>query len=127
MTTTVEKVRAILPAGSTLTDQQIQAAIDAAECTIERAEACMNGQGISDSCKDIICTYLAAHFAAVTDNLLSISSEADPCCGGSAKYGFKFGEGIMGTPFGQAANTMSGGCLAELDKVPANMFAIGCI
>lgn len=127
MTTTVAQVRVILPAGTSLTDPQIQAAIDAAACTLERAALCMEGQGISDACKDIICAYLAAHFAAVTDNSLTISSETDPCCGGSAKYGFQFGEGIMGTPFGQSANTMSGGCLAELDKVAANLFSIGCI
>ena len=59
------------------------------------------------------------------ENSLSILSEKDPCCGGSVVYGFRFGEGVKGTPFGQTANMLSGGCLAEYDKQPANLFSIG--
>jgi hypothetical protein len=56
---------------------------------------------------------------------LTLVSETDPCSGGKATYGFKFGEGVKGTPFGQMANTLSCGCLAEFDKQPVNLFSIG--
>lgn len=122
--TDVQKVRAILPTSTTLTDAQIQAAIDAATCMVDQlAAGC--GSDISTQCLLQVETYLSAHFAAVTENTLSLSSEKDPCCGGSATYGFKFGPGVMGTPFGQMANTLSGGCLAEFDKQPVNLFSIG--
>lgn len=121
---TVAEVRVILPAGTTLTDAQIQAAIDAATCVVDEiAAGC--AAGMSEACLKQVELYLAAHFAAATENTLSITSETDPCCGGRATYGFKFGEGILGTPFGQTANTLSGGCLAEQDKQPVNLFAIG--
>ena len=121
---TVSEVRNILPPGVTLDDNAINAAIMAAKCTYERASLCIGA--VSDTCQAGILTYLAAHYAAASDPTLSLQSETDPCCGGSATYGFKLGKGVMGTPFGQMANTLSGGCLAELDKQPANLFSIGC-
>jgi len=122
--TTLEKVKAILPTGTTLTDPQIQAAIDAATCMVDQiAVGCASD--LTDACLTQVETYLSAHFAAVTDNTLTLKSEKDPCCGGSATYGFQFGEGVKGTPFGQMANTLSGGCLAEYDKQPVGMFSIG--
>ena len=121
-----EEVRAILPEDNTLTDPQINAAVQDAVCMVERAAACMEGQGISSTCQARVAVNLAAHYAAVTDFTLNIKTEKDPCCGGSATYGFELGEGIKGTPFGQKANGLSGGCLAELDKQPARLFSIGC-
>jgi hypothetical protein len=122
--TTLQKVKDILPTATTLTDTQIQAAIDAAVCVVDRlALGC--GADLTAACLLQTETYLSAHFAAVTENTLTISSETDPCCGGKATYGFKFGEGIKGTPFGQMANTLSCGCLAEDDKQPVNLFSIG--
>lgn len=122
--TTVAKVKVILPPSTLLTDEQIQAAIDAAFCVVNKiAEGCASG--IDDDCLLIIETYLAAHFASVTENTLTLQSETDPCSGSKAVYGFKFGEGIKGTPFGQMANTLSEGCLAEQDKQPAALFSIG--
>lgn len=122
---TVEEVRIILPSETQLTDQQIQAAIDAATCLVDQiASGCASD--LSEECLKQVELYLSAHFAATTENTLSIQSETDPCCGGSVTYGFKFGQGINGTPFGQLANTLSHGCLAEYDKQPANIFSIGC-
>lgn len=122
----IASVRAILPTGSTLTDAQIQAAILAATCVIdELVLSCLAGK--SQQCLDVICSYLSAHFAAVTDNSLTVSGETEPCHGGKISYGFKFGQGVKGTPFGIMANTISGGCLAEMDKTPINMFTIGAI
>ncbi len=116
---TVAQVRVILPSTTTLTDPQIQAAIDAAQGIVDdlAASGCGNLTQVH--------IYLSAHFAAVTENTLSLTSETDACTGARAAYGFKFGEGVKGTPFGQMANTLSGGCLAEYDKQPANLFSIG--
>lgn len=122
--TDVTKVKAILPASTTLTDPQIQAAIDAATCVVDQVAAGC-GSGLNDACLLQIETYLSAHFAAVTENTLSLVSETDPTCGSKAVYGFKFAEGVKGTPFGQVANTLSCGCLAEQDKQPVSFHSIG--
>jgi hypothetical protein len=121
---TVAEVQIILPAGTTLTDPQINAAINAATCLVDQVAAGC-GEDLNAACLKQVELYLSAHYAAATENTLSLSSETDPCSGGKATYGFKFGEGIKGTPFGQMANTMSGGCLAEFDKAPVNLFSIG--
>lgn len=124
---TVEEVRVILPTGTTLTDPQIQASIDAATCIVDMLalEYCM--EGVSEECLKQIELYLSAHIAACTENTLSMSSETDACCGGSASYGFKFGEGVKGTPYGQTANTLSCGCLAEFDKQPVGIYSLGTL
>lgn len=122
--TNIGKVRAILPGTTTLTDPQIQGAIDAATCVVDRvALGC--GDDLTTACLLQVETYLSAHFAAVTENTLTLTSEKDPCSGGTATYGFKFGEGVKGTPFGIMANTLSGGCLMEEDKQPVGLFSIG--
>lgn len=124
--TTIDKVKAILPGSTELMDPQIQAAIDAATCAVDNMAVSSCGEGLSDACLTQVETYLSAHFAAVTENTLSLKSEsADGCCDASATYGFKFGEGVKGTPFGQMANTLSSGCLAEFDKQPVSLFSIG--
>lgn len=122
--TTVEEVKNILPVSTTLTDTQIQADIDAATCLVDQvADGC--GSDLSDACLLQVETWLSAHFAAATEITLSLASEKDACSGGSATYAFKVGDGVKGTPYGQRANSLSGGCLAEFDKQPANMFSIG--
>lgn len=126
MAITPADVRVILPVDTALTDPQIQAAIDATQCILDQFSASYCGQNYSISCLDQIHLYLAAHFCAVTENTLTLSSEStDDCCRAAVKYGFEFGEGIKGTPFGIMANTLSGGCLQEWDKRPANFFTIG--
>jgi len=124
--TNVTAVHKILPSESGLTDPQIQSSIDAATCQVDQLAATICGQGLSDDCLKQIETFLSGHFAAVIENTLSLKSESsNACCNASATYGFKFGEGIKGTPFGQMANTLSGGCLAEFDKQPVGIFSIG--
>lgn len=121
-----EDVKKILPPSSELTTPQIDMAIVSANCVVDQiASGCASH--LNDTCLKQIETYLAAHYAACTENTLTIQSEKDGCCDSSATYGFKFGEGIKGTPFGQAANTMSGGCLAEMDNPAARLFSIGSI
>ena len=121
---TATEVRVILPTSTDLTDAQINGAIAGATCVVDQvAVSC--GASLSTNCLKQVELYLSAHFASVTENTLSLSSEEDPCGGGKAKYGFKFGEGVKGTPFGQMANTISCGCLAEFDKQPINLFSVG--
>ena len=122
---TISDTRSILPTSSQLTDFQIQASIDAATCVVDQAAASCASH-LSDSCLLQVEIYLSAHYAAATENTLTLSSESDDCGGGDATYGFKFGEGVKGTPFGQMANMLSSGCLAEFDKSPVDMFSIGC-
>ena len=121
---TIADVRAILPVDTQLTDAQIQASINAAKCVVDQiALSCASH--LSDECLTQVHIYLSAHYAAGTENTLSISSETDPCCGGQAIYGFEFGKGVMGTPYGQMANTLSAGCLSEQDKQPARIYTLG--
>lgn len=123
MRTTLDAVKLILPA-TNLTDDQINAAIDAATCVIDQVAISDCGSFLSEDCLLQAETYLSAHFASVTDNALSLTSETDGC-GGKVTYGFKSSEGIKGTPFGQMANTLTCGCLAEFDKQPVGLFSIG--
>ena len=121
---TAAGVRVILPSDTTLTDAQIDAAIAAATCIVDQiAAGC--GEDLSADCLKQVELYLSAHYAAATENTLSLKSEKDACTGSSATYGFQFSEGVKGTPFGQMANTLSGGCLAEYDKQPVNLFSLG--
>jgi len=122
----IADVRAILPASTQLTDAQIQAAIDAATCVVDQVEASC-GSNLTAACLKQVEIYLSAHYAAVTENTLSLSSETDSCSESSVTYGFKFGTGVKGTPFGQMANTLSNGCLAELDKQPVGFYSVGSI
>jgi len=123
---TVESVKAILPTGTTLTDPQINAAILPANCTVDQVVTdCI--YTFSENCLKQMENQLAAHYAAATENTLSLKSEKDGCSDASATYGFEFGEGIMGTPFGQMANTLSRGCLKDFDKPPAMFMSLGSV
>ena len=121
---TATEVRAVLPTHTTLTDGQINAAIAAATCLVDQVAAGC-GEDLSVDCLKQVELYLSAHYAAATENTLSLASETDPCGGGKATYGFQFGEGVKGTPFGPMAQMLSGGCLAEIEKQPVNLFSIG--
>ena len=121
---TVEEVRVILPDDTQLTDQQIQAAIYAATCVVDQiAGGCADD--LTEDCLKQVELYLAAHYCAATENTLSKTSETDPCCGGSVSYGFVLGKGVMGSPFGQMANTLSHNCLAEQDMMNVGIFSLG--
>jgi hypothetical protein len=123
---TITEIRAVLPTGTALTDPQINIANETASMEVdELVDNC--GMTFTDVRLAKIELYLSAHYCAMTENTLSLTSEKDPCSGGSATYGFKFGEGILGTSFGQTANRLSGGCLQESDKRPARLLSIGSI
>lgn len=122
--TTIAKVGDILPGSTNLKPNQIQAAIDGATCLVDQV-AEIAGSQLNEGCLVQVETYLAAHFASVTENTLSLHSEKSGCTGSSAVYGFVFGEGVKGTPFGQMANMLSSGRLTEFDKSPVNFLSIG--
>lgn len=122
---TLEDVKTILPSDTQLTDPQIQASIEAAHFQVNKiAESC--AAGLPEDHLTQIEIWLSAHNCASMENTLTLSSENDACSGSTASYGFKFGEGVKGTPYGMTANSLSCGCLAELDKAPVNLFTIGC-
>ncbi len=119
-------VQEILPSANLLTDPQIQAAINVATIMVDDlAAGCGSALSVDRLAK--VELYLSAHLCAVSDPTLSLKSEKDACTGGSVVYGFELGEGIKGTPFGQTANMLSGGCLAESEKQPASFLSIGSL
>ena len=121
----IAEVRVILPTSTTLTDPQIQAGIDAATVMVDAIAADCASDLSVDALKQIE-LYLSAHFCAVTDFTLNITSETD-CCDAKATYGWNLGEGTSGTPFGQMANTLSGGCLSSYDAPAVGLFSIGSL
>lgn len=128
MAITIQDVRDLLPAWASdaITDDAIQMAIDASKCLLDQFSASYCGASFSDNCLDMIHTYLACHFLSVSYPSLALSSESSSdCCTSNVKYSYKFGDGILSTSYGIMANTLSGGCLAEFDKQPANLFSIG--
>ena len=116
--TTPDLVRSIN--GSTLTDPAISSFICAAECLVDKL--------VSSGCVDdvnIDCLISAETF--LTCHIMS-GSGAGEAGGGGIKteekfenYSVKFqrstsGEGVLGTSYGQSANSLLNGCLVELDK-----------
>lgn len=114
---TPDQVRAI--SGSTKDDAVISAFIAPAVCIAEQAELCMTGKGLSDDCQTSVATWLAAHLMASSgiDNSSRVKKRET-----FENYTVEWaqstvsGDGIMSSTFGQTANTISGGCLAEIDK-----------
>lgn len=128
--TTIADVRLVIPswASDVLTDDQIQMAIDSATCVVDRISISYCGESLSEDCLTQLETLLSAAFLVLTYPTLGLSSEtSDDCCTSSVNYSWKFGDGILGNPFGIAANTLSEGCLAEFDKQPANIWSIGSL
>ena len=119
-----EQVRHVLPQGTTLTSDQILAAISASTLIVNRVAAryTFNEAELIE-----IERYLSAHACAVAENSLSVRSEEDGCSDSKITYGFRFGNGVLGTPFGQMANTISGGVLTQLDKKPIGFKSVGTI
>lgn len=114
---TPEQVRAIN--GSTLDDAAIQPFIDAAVCVLEQVEPCMVGKGISESCQTQAAAWLAAHLmgsSAVGQTSGVKQSETFENYTVTWARSQVQGDGIKSTPYGQAANSISGGCLQEVDK-----------
>lgn len=120
---TPDDVRAIN--GSDATDEEIQQFIDAAICILEGVRACTTGKGVSQECLDKAAAFLAAHLMGSTNggdstDTLPVTDER------FENYAIKRaisssgnGDGLLGTPYGHAANALTQGCLQEADKAPA--------
>lgn len=125
--TTPDQVRAIN--GSTLLDPAINSFICAANCLV-------NNVVDSGACgvTDIDCLMSAEAF--LTCHIMSGSGAGEKGGGGIKteekfeNYSVKFqrsmsGAGVLGTSYGNTANSLLNGCLVELDKRQVNIFNFG--
>lgn len=108
---------------SNLTDDQLNMAINASFCIVQQLETGC-GSDLSDECLTSIQLYLSAHFATVMNPGISVSETKFENSSKKFNVG-KQGTGILGTPYGQTANTLSNGCLAQIDMNPSGLFVIG--
>lgn len=127
MAATVAQVKALT--GSTLADSVVQMFIDTAACFLEQIEECT--VGITEACLTNAEVYLAAHLLVTSSVGQESAMLAKEALGG--KYSVEYlmpsvsGDGILGTPYGRVANTLTRGCLAEQDKRPVGIYSIGSI
>lgn len=127
MAATPDQVRDIT--GSTLLDAAIQPFITAAGCFMTQITECI--ASMTDECKDQAEAFLAAHLLTTSSVGKGSATVAKESLRG--KYSVTYltasvtGQGILATNFGQAANAMTGGCLAQLDKNPVDILSIGSI
>jgi len=121
------KVRGIT--GSVLVDSVLQPFIDMAGSVIEQLSECT--ATLTTGAVDNATTYLAAHFlttSPVGDASKQVRRETL-----DGKYSveyltpFNLGAGVLSTQYGQAANMILKGCLAEMDKTPVSINVIGSI
>lgn len=123
---TAEQVKAIT--GSTLGDTSIDPFLTVAACVMANISPCLVSKGVTADCITEAEAWLAAH-------LLSVSG-----VGGDTrvKKREKFenydtewatsqlqGQGVKSTHYGQTANMLTMGCLAEADKSPALICSFG--
>lgn len=108
------EVRAIIPSTSF---DDLTPFIDSANVLVNRVAASPCGSGLSDTTLKEIEKWLSAHFASVSDPALSIVSESVKGSSTTISRGNSSSmDGIMGTQYGQMANSLSGGCLYEVTK-----------
>ena len=106
---TDQEVRAIIPATSI---QDLTPFITSANIIVNKmvANGCVDE---GDQAKQVE-LWLSAHFACVSDPTLSATEVKFE--NSSRKRSGTTGSGLMSTQYGQTANTLSNGCLAEFDK-----------
>lgn len=116
--------------GSSLADATVTPFLDAANCIIENVGTdCTDS--LSTTCLDKATAYIGAHLL-VTSNVGkgSLQLKREELDG---RYTVEYlvssikTEGFMSTMFGQTANALLKGCLAELDKRPIKLVSIGSI
>lgn len=124
--TTPAEVKAIT--GSTLDDSVIEIFIDAASCIIDQIEACTIGKGISSDCLIKAETFLSAHLLSTSGvGQESGVKKRETFENWTVEYAiasFDSG-GVLGTFYGQSANSLTGGCLQEVDKRTPLIFFTG--
>lgn len=114
--------------GSTLDDAVIQIFIDAASCIIDQIEACTIGKGISSDCLVKAETFLAAHLLSLSGvGQTSGIKKRETFENWTVEYAISSfsGTGVMSTPYGMSANSLTGGCLQEVDKRTPVIFFTG--
>ena len=124
--TTPADVRLIT--GSELPDEVIQVFIDAADCIMERIEPCTTGKAITPDCIDKATTFLAAHLltsSSVGTQSAVKTKERFEQYSVEWAVGTFSGAGTQGTPYGQSANAILGGCLIDVDKSPSGIGFFG--
>ena len=127
MAITPDDVKAIT--GSKLGETAIQPFIDAAACIMLQITDCT--ANMTAACVDSVEAYLASHLlvsSSVGKSSAAISKESL-----RGKYSVEYLStkmdkgGVLSTTYGQTANMMSGGCLAELDKSPTRFISLGSL
>ena len=125
--TTPDKVKEIN--GSTLSDPAINSFICAATCLVDKVVSSGCAGDIDIDCLTAAETFLTCHIMS--------GSGAGEKGGGGIKteekfenYSVKFqrsmsGPGVLGTSYGNTANSLLNGCLVELDKRKVGIFNFG--
>lgn len=126
ITVTPDDVRAIT--GSTKTDAEIQPFIDAAVCAMNNVSECLTSKGITEDCQNSAAAFLASHFfvsSGVGQGSATVKRKTFE--GYTIEYiiGQYSGSGIQGTSYGQTANTLTAGCLIQLDQQPSQVCFFG--
>lgn len=75
------------------------------------------GSSLDDATLEEIEKWLSAHFASIADPKLNIINEkVEGASVTVARGNFASHSGIKSSPYGQMADTLSGGCLGEITK-----------
>lgn len=120
---TVTELKVLIPT-TTLTDPQLQLAIDTASTLVDMIAVGCAG-GLTDDQLRNVELYLSAHIASMSDPQLVVSEQKFE--GSSTKYSntSKLGSGVLSTTYGTTANMLSGGCLQKLDKRKPTLASVG--
>ena len=100
--------------------------IQAAELLVDKLVASDCGSTLTSAELISVQLYLSAHFAAVSDPKLNMATERfEDATNIYSRGNSKDMTGIMSTQFGQMANTLSDGCLMEIDMRKISITALG--
>lgn len=106
------QVRALIP---NTTIVSLAPFITTANILVDKLAASACGSSLSAAELEQVEIYLSAHFAAVTDPSVAITVEKVEGTSVTASRGNVNQNGILSTQYGHMANTLSSGCLVELD------------
>ena len=103
----------------------LTAFIAAANLMVTKLAASDCGGDLTDDELKEIERWLSAHFAAIADPKLALESESFEGARQVYSRGSKSEIGILSTQFGQMANTLSDGCLSDMDLKKPTFFSTG--
>jgi len=112
--TTKEAVRAIAPALESMPDETLDAMIAAAHTSVNKLAGSSCGSEMTEDDLTQIETWLSAHYATIADPKSSGTTQ-EKFEGSSKTFAVSSldGQGVLSTRYGQTANMLSCGCLAE--------------